>query len=337
MRIDFQAVLTEYFFAKKSLNLPGLGTLRLREDSPSLDPTTNTFDPPAVQLTFSQDSTTTTGLINYVAEKLDLVPKDVQSSFANWLKGIKQSLKNGKDVYLKDLGILKSKTKEGIVFDVSKDVFKGYPGLPGVVAVPIKRAASAEVTKYPVLNETSEMRESILPIFILSLLILGMAWLISWPGFESSSLKPDPIKTENDRININPEYDTVLASEKDTGSHEYEDPQEGRTPLDVEKVDESTDEITEDEIRLDEENTEEILDQALGKECVIVLGAFSNINNAQRLKERIVQLGYTPYEEDYKGLKRIGVRFDCLEKDLYTTLFQLRGKFTEDAWILKYD
>ncbi len=74
-----------------------------------------------------------------------------------------------------------------------------------------------------------------------------------------------------------------------------------------------------------------------GKACVIIVGSFSKLANADQLARRVEAHHYTPYRQKYGNHYRVGVQFDCLTEDLYRKLFVLRGEFGKDAWILVYD
>ncbi len=81
----------------------------------------------------------------------------------------------------------------------------------------------------------------------------------------------------------------------------------------------------------------EVVEEHIGKPCVIIVGSFKSARRAERLKERVISNGYLPFTQEYGAYHRVGVKFDCLTEDLYRKLFVLRGAFGKDAWILLYD
>ena len=58
---------------------------------------------------------------------------------------------------------------------------------------------------------------------------------------------------------------------------------------------------------------------------------------ARTVEAAVMDMGYKLYTEPYNGYHRVGIEFDCLTQDLYRTLFQMKGRFGDDAWILKYE
>ena len=85
-----------------------------------------------------------------------------------------------------------------------------------------------------------------------------------------------------------------------------------------------------------EKNINEINQLIQNKPCVIIVGSFKKINNANRLAKTLTRKKYKVYREPYLDFHRVGVQFDCLKKDLQTVLSELKTTFNPDCWILKY-
>ena len=90
------------------------------------------------------------------------------------------------------------------------------------------------------------------------------------------------------------------------------------------------------EISVNEKNINEINQLIQNKPCVIIVGSFKKINNANRLAKTLTRKKYKVYREPYLDFHRVGVQFDCLKKDLQTVLSELKTTFNPDCWILKY-
>ncbi|MBK9254671.1 MAG: SPOR domain-containing protein [Saprospiraceae bacterium] len=70
-------------------------------------------------------------------------------------------------------------------------------------------------------------------------------------------------------------------------------------------------------------------------ECIIIVGAFSNDGNAQKMLQKVEKAGYVPFSQENNGLTRVGMTFECNESDLTDSMISMRKKFTRDAWYLK--
>ncbi|MBK8644696.1 MAG: hypothetical protein IPN15_21540 [Saprospiraceae bacterium] len=90
------------------------------------------------------------------------------------------------------------------------------------------------------------------------------------------------------------------------------------------------------EAQILDHNIEELDDKIKGRKCVIIVGSFKIKANAERLSRRVKNKNYNVYRESFGEFNRVGVKFDCLSKDLHVTLAELKKSFNPDSWILKY-
>ncbi len=68
--------------------------------------------------------------------------------------------------------------------------------------------------------------------------------------------------------------------------------------------------------------------------CVIIVGAFKDTANAQRMMKNISLKGYNTFTSDHQGLKRVGVRYNCqgISPEAFKT--KIRSQFNKEAWSL---
>lgn len=72
---------------------------------------------------------------------------------------------------------------------------------------------------------------------------------------------------------------------------------------------------------------------AKGDGCAIVLGAFSNAGNVERMKSKLESEGYKVYEEKISKLTRVGILVPC--EDGNSGLSVARNKYNPEAWVFK--
>lgn len=75
--------------------------------------------------------------------------------------------------------------------------------------------------------------------------------------------------------------------------------------------------------------------QAGNDQCTIIVGAFKMPDNAEKMKQKIVAAGYSFYEEDIHGLKRVGVVMSCDPTSPYSMRDTARQQFDREAWLLR--
>lgn len=90
------------------------------------------------------------------------------------------------------------------------------------------------------------------------------------------------------------------------------------------------------EVQVNESNVDHLNDSIQNKPCVIIVGSFLKINNANRLTDKLKREQYEVYHGQYEKFNRVGVKFDCFKQDLKKVLDDLKKQYHPDAWVLKY-
>jgi cell division septation protein DedD len=67
--------------------------------------------------------------------------------------------------------------------------------------------------------------------------------------------------------------------------------------------------------------------------CFVVVGAFSNASNVERMVERIEAMGYTASQIKGGGLTRVAIQTSCDPSQLQTVLNTARSSINPEAWI----
>ena len=74
--------------------------------------------------------------------------------------------------------------------------------------------------------------------------------------------------------------------------------------------------------------------EKIGPSCVIIVGAFKNASNANRMIKRITSKGYVVYSGTHNGFKRVGITYDCSTIDPAVFRIKVREQFNSQAWHL---
>ena len=79
---------------------------------------------------------------------------------------------------------------------------------------------------------------------------------------------------------------------------------------------------------------ETIVKETFLRECIVIVGTFSQPENATRMVKRIQSKGYISYKQMHNGMTRVGVLYDCAtyQPDLYRE--KMKRIFNPDAWHL---
>jgi hypothetical protein len=68
--------------------------------------------------------------------------------------------------------------------------------------------------------------------------------------------------------------------------------------------------------------------------CVVIVGAFKDSANANKLLKSIAARGYKTYTAQHDGLKRVGVSYDCTTLNPDDFKSKVKKMFNKDAWHL---
>jgi len=82
-----------------------------------------------------------------------------------------------------------------------------------------------------------------------------------------------------------------------------------------------------------EPEVKEEIPQKTEEPCFVVVGAFSNADNVERMESRLKDLGYTSEQIKGGSLTRVAIRTKCDQATLQKTLNDARSTVNPDAWI----
>ena len=71
------------------------------------------------------------------------------------------------------------------------------------------------------------------------------------------------------------------------------------------------------------------------QKCIILVGVYNKAIEALVMSDRIKAKGYTPFRDVKYDANRVGVQFNCAEKDAKEMLEEIKAKFNSDAYYLQ--
>ena len=325
--MDIQPVILDYLSRRKSIDLPGLGRLFWLVKGPSKGNTYSQIVSPSIILQFESAADTSDELSEHLASTYNLAPRQASAVVADWMKHIKSALQSEGRFEMKLLGTLISKNN-AVVFEPNTGLIGENLKLPDFIVSPVDRPYSGlSPVNRPEGNDENGTFFRILTNFIIPIILLFLIGLLSFFIYRQLT---DPIPGhQNGTMIVTDTTDAEGIGQEDSSLDSHLAPMDSNEQV-------LTDDTTwqEEEIPIGEE--EERLSDFVNRFCIIIVGSFKRQSNVQRMIEKIEAMGLTTHTEQFGEFTRVGVKFDCYENDLYRTLFQLRGKFSDDAWILKY-
>lgn len=314
--------------------LPNFGGFEAYYQPAKIDFLSATMSPPARLLVFnSQLISHDNLLINYIASQNNWTNNYAAEQLAAWVEQLKQTLTTAKTLPLPNLGRVYLDADSKTAFEQSDTNFLSTSfGLPTIEKLQIFAKKIAEKTEdapknyRPLIARTeapaaaaapTKNNSKIAALLALLLLLIGLPFLIwqFWPRTTAT-------ENHNQTAFSFPHYfdfskiaiDTALANNQTPTS----DTIANQPPT------------TEPTIEPTEQNNENT------NTYIVIIGAFSESRNANRLLRQLEKEGYFPdVATTNSGLQRIGIQITCAPAELKLHINDIRRKFTPEAWLLK--
>ncbi|MDX1684161.1 MAG: hypothetical protein R3275_02935 [Saprospiraceae bacterium] len=340
MNMDIQPVILDFLSRRKSIDVPGWGRLFWTFSSPESTSHAGEIKGPSIQLRFIRKTDQSEEFVQYLVDQLNISHKRARVLIDNWVERAVETIRTNGKFVLEAIGTFESDGGDDLRFIPDQSLVSKGMELPVFTLSPVERAFQPVVhhKEEEVQSEnglwfrvfTNYIIPAVLIILILLLLFFLYSNLTSDGVIDSSTPTQTEIKKPEGAGGVAPITDDRDSEKGRSGDSVMVE--KGQVADDQETLDDE--EWKEEELTKDE--AEDRLNDFEDRFCIIIVGSFKNQLNADRMLAKIDSMGLTSYTEPYGEYTRVGVKFDCYENDLYRRLFQLRGQFSQDAWILKY-
>jgi nucleoid DNA-binding protein len=341
--------MLQYLLKNESVSLPGIGTFIIQQTHPDFTINDNILSPPTKSLIFKESAYRDTGFIQFVAEKLKCTIDQSEKLVEESIVLIISELNSGVEVDLAGIGTLTQSDDKKSFKPISKNFHPEYLYLPSIPLVSLGKNKKEESVK-KVVEEPKTVKVG----KVSAIDKVAEPVNIDADGDPAAKM----IKMEDPNQNRNSYYyedDKTFFQEIRgplfwllmlglavfiitrygcplLGDGKAKDIVEGTATKAGEVVDKATDVVsdTSDKLLTTEGDayigkysdvlTQEIIDEG----CVIVVGSFKKSKNALRMRNKIISRGFQPFDEYHNGFNRIGIIFDCLDKDLVDFIQEVR-------------
>lgn len=320
-----------------SVFIPGVGRFSLDFRSASFQQYMTVLNPPFTSVLFDFNSTT----LPTFAERL--IEAGMDRTLASHAQSVlindyNNAIKSNKPFVLLDFGYIEN----GIFTPKDEDTFNLYRGLKELSVTPqstlIRHDETfiSDINKKRVIENPSALSKYWLPI-LTSLVVTGFIifWLIR-P--DTTVLPPKSVEVQPPQkiahVEVLPAEDTITDNDLYIDDKTPEMPMAEPVPLKINPEKPEKKPGSEKSKTITSTKSVQTIPSLKGSECVVIVGAFKNHNNAVKLKSLIHKKGYQAYEADNGGLRRVGIRFDCSKTDAALFKEEIRSKINKDAWLL---
>lgn len=321
MEVNIAQVIADLLYEYDAVAIPKFGGLTSAYRSAAIDQVAGKLQPPTKELSFNENIVVNDGLlIGQLQKQFDLTQLAAEQEIAQFVTELKNRINRGEKVSFPNVGKFYVGNNQSIGFtpDVTNFNADAY-GLPDVKFYPITKGGvkpafdkvattAPPPTAAPVVKEETNWWSWLIPI--LGILALALVLYSNWDYLFSPGMQTDPNNPEA-VIHIN-EKPSNREGEKDVSE---------------------ADMIIEGQ---DGENEKDLEIHSGQREAIVVIGLYSQSQNARKAVERIYKMGYEAVTDEKDGAFRVAARFGYADEDeLKRNHARLKRTFDKNAWIMK--
>ncbi len=327
MEMDIGTYVGELLFEHEAVAVPGLGSFVSAYRSAEVDQVQGELHPPSKTISFNENLVADDGLlISYVHHKHDLSVEQAREAVRKYVEQVKGAIQRQEIVVFPEVGRLYQDYEKNLQFlpDTTNFSTQSY-GLPKVSAYPAawshsQRQTAAERSR-PAPNPKQQRAANLglVAAIAAAVVVIAIAGYFLFTDFQSSS-EESLQRVPTSRVNVSPSGGEGKAADSLSAGEEKDSGQ------------------TEEELLppAGEFDTESPTAAPDRRYLVIVIGAFGNQKNVERLVDRIYDAGYEPYTERAGSLTKVGIQKTYTEpEEVEQMLNAVRDEFTADAKIYK--
>ncbi|MCB0640371.1 MAG: SPOR domain-containing protein, partial [Phaeodactylibacter sp.] len=342
MQLDIASCISDLLYEYESVIIPGFGAFVSSNKPAVIDHVQGKLSPPSKKLSFNKNILVNDGiLLHHVQEKYGLNQEEAQGAIDAFTEQIRTQLDNREMVDFPKVGRLYKDFENSYKFlQASTNFNTASYGLPEIQFFPvIKREERTSVSPKPAIdipkaatakaaprkqkpdkkaqNMGAWLQTSMPWVILLSIVIIALSIYFIQKDFGLTTLDPNDRTIPVNRINTRPAADEVEDPEEDEIDYaEDAVPTPSVTPAQPETAPE------------EEMDTEEPTLPPNTKEAIVIIGAFGDEKNAEKLIQDIYKAGYDAYSDKNKGNTRVGVQFAYTsDKQFNERLADVRKRF----------
>lgn len=340
MNFDLAPHIHTLLFQQDTVIFPDFGGLVGSYNPASIDYVQGIIYPPSKTLALNERLRTNDGVLeHFVRTKFELNGDEARLVIKNFIDGMNEALDKGEIVLFPKVGRLYKNYERKLQFLQENTNFnKNTYGLPSIQFYPILRSengervsdAPAPVAEKKMVGKAKTMArwvQTAMPVMI-GCAIVSIAvslYFISPVSNADIAGEVQKLPVLETRLNQRPEVEHASIG----GSLRQKEDRHKPVREQEEII------IPEEEI-IEPIETEAATFAPTAKECVIIIGAYSKKAGVRSTVEKIYGLGYDAYQDQKRGLTRVGVQLSYEdERDVERALKLVRKKINKKAWVLR--
>jgi nucleoid DNA-binding protein len=336
MNTEVVQIIKDLLYERQSVVIPGLGRLSVTYKSATIDHVQGMLHPPASQLAFTMDqSANDQDLQMALQENCHWSAAQAKEMLNHFSNTVRTALDKREIVSLPGIGrIYRDFEGRDQFFQDNTNFNLDTFGLPVVQFYPILRqeaphrpgpSGTQTKTSSGTKDLTNWLQRSMPLLVSMALVIIVASIYFLQNDFSDQSPRQEARKTlPVNRVNMKPLPAPLTEAPGIIIETTEIEPQEEEWFTE------------EEEAVVEEDKTDAATTHPDQKEGIIIMGAFSELKNAELAIQSIYENGYDAYSDQKGKMTRVGVRFAYKQaEELNVVLKDVKNRFNKKAWILK--
>jgi len=356
MHSNFSSCVLQFLLQNESVSLPGIGKFIIQDSIQDFTIKDNILSPPTKKLIFQSFASEDNEFILYIANKLDYSSSQAKLYVKDSILLIINKLEVDGIVNLAGIGKLTLNGIEKSFVPVSKNFHQEYLYLPALNLIPLQKNKVEENVKVVVqepekvkVGRVSAIHKEVKPVnTVVDSDLADKQNQMEDPNTNRNSYYYEEDKTFFQEIRGPLFYLLLLglfiflvtrfgcSKIGDKAPKVVSDTAEKTSEVfDAAKdsvLDTTTKLISSDGEPYSGKYSDVLTQEMIDEGCVIVVGSFKKSRNAIKMRNKIINKGFQPFDEYHNGFNRVGIIFDCLDQDLVDFIQQVRKDIEPKAW-----
>lgn len=339
-----EAIVRHLLIHRKKVVLPGIGLLHLYRTPANVRTQEGLIDPPFEELLFTE-----TGQLGeaHFMDQLQSLPLHPDTDLLRIQDEMSAFCRKADQAGFLQIGSIVRLQKQDGYWRLEASQLEGispFAALKALELPPLLTMVSPETQEQLVMKAKPAPRNrSRAMVFTLSLLFILLSVMLWWllPEVQEQRESFSKVFVHEERVNVSPsEIEAIDPLNRDSMQEAHDqEPELAEEEETLQREEHFKDtlaiDVQRDETTIEEDKTKEEEILSVQEECVIIVGAFSKASNVRSMKQKLSDLGYDVYTQEYRGLTRVGLYSVCIEEDLDSILAVCRENIESASWILE--
>lgn len=317
----------------RQVSIGGVGTFTVVQSPAIIEHGPNIIKPPQLRLDFTRNEIEDSDFV-YLCERNGYSKAEAQSLLTSFIEPYNDALLSGKAFNLGDFGVFVGQIflpAENYILNTNKDL-PNYKLKPSPKISESIKHADTFIDSMGYIHhkvKPSPLKGLLWPLF---LAIICSIAVILWFFKDKQQVVDSPSKLEMQYDSV---YDSVDEVDEVQFTDDVDEFIEKHLESEGQNIESTQNEVLSEKMRdVSEPSIKSASNNHHENNCVIIVGVFKNELYTKKMKSKVEKSGYKVFVQEYNGMNRVGLYYDCKKTKDESFTSKIRQQFDQNAWYL---